>query len=383
MVHTAVPPENQIYTSIENSDSEQNPILSQAAHERLSAKAKSSTAATDRVVQQNKKILAGNVRQYKANPNLWIPRNLEIMDHYPITKLKDHAFVAAKQREDVYCYAVIRWLEDHDATLLFDFAPTYRGYIYSGRYSLSADTGLLLFKHQNTNTVVLPACLRRSYLDYAHLQCFSIHNGISRMYAYMQSRVWWPHMETDVRAYVNMCETCQKVKKPTKRQKYKMRQFASHAPFELVSLDIVGPMPETASGYRYWVTFICHFSRLCMIVPIKDIKATSVLFAMNKWCDTYGHPKRFLSDQGSQFTSEPYRLYCEAHNTKPVYATAYHPQCNGQVERLHRWIKERLCAIGLDTDVDFTDNIDAILSSEIGHATYRQSPVFTTLRLHR
>ena len=38
---------------------------------------------------------------------------------------------------------------------------------------------------------------------------------------------------------------------------------------------------------------------------------------------------------------------------KYKYTTTYHPECNGQIERLHKWIKERLSLISYDGGLDF------------------------------
>eukprot|EP01084_Bolivina_argentea_P068130 123991_1 len=37
---------------------------------------------------------------------------------------------------------------------------------------------------------------------------------------------------------------------------------------------------------------------------------------------------------------------------------SYYPETNGQIERLHRWIKERLTLISVDLGINFTDSID-------------------------
>ena len=43
---------------------------------------------------------------------------------------------------------------------------------------------------------------------------------------------------------------------------------------------------------------------------------------------------------------------------KKLYTSTYHPECNGQIERLHRWIKERLRLISYDCGLNFVDGID-------------------------
>jgi hypothetical protein len=51
-------------------------------------------------------------------------------------------------------------------------------------------------------------------------------------------------------------------------------------PHELVSTDIMGPLPLTKQGNRYIITFTCHFTKFNMSVAIKDTTATSILSSL-------------------------------------------------------------------------------------------------------
>jgi hypothetical protein len=37
---------------------------------------------------------------------------------------------------------------------------------------------------------------------------------------------------------------------------------------DVVSLDIVGPLPVTEKGNKYLLTFVDHFTRFCEAIPI-------------------------------------------------------------------------------------------------------------------
>jgi hypothetical protein len=57
-----------------------------------------------------------------------------------------------------------------------------------------------------------------------------------------------------------------------------------------------------------------------------------------------GVPETITSDCGPQFTSNLWFQLCEMLNISHKQATAYHPESNGAVERLHRCLKDALCA---------------------------------------
>ena len=90
-----------------------------------------------------------------------------------------------------------------------------------------------------------------------------------------------------------------------------------------------------------------------MLVPVKDITALSVIQAIDRWLATFGPPESILSDNAPQFISSIYRNFMANHDIHYRYTTTYHPQCNGQIERLHRWVKERLGLIAYDGGLNF------------------------------
>jgi hypothetical protein len=62
------------------------------------------------------------------------------------------------------------------------------------------------------------------------------------------------------------------------------------------------------------------------------------------WISHFGVPKTITSDRGPQFTSNLWFQLCEMRNISHKQTTAYHPESNGAVERLHRRLKDALCA---------------------------------------
>ena len=114
----------------------------------------------------------------------------------------------------------------------------------------------------------------------------------------------------------------------------------------------------TRLGYRYIVAMIDRFSRFVQFVPVRDIKALSVIKAIDTWISLFGAPKYVLSDNGSQFRSRSYKHYMDNNNIEMRFSAPYHPQSNGQIERVHRWLKERLCLISVDGGLNFLNGED-------------------------
>jgi hypothetical protein len=78
--------------------------------------------------------------------------------------------------------------------------------------------------------------------------------------------------------------------------------------------------------------------------------ATCVETFVSAWIARYGVPHTVTSDRGTQFTSETWSRLCNNIGARHITTTAYHPQANGLVERLHRQIKDALRARQASTD---------------------------------
>ncbi len=261
--------------------------------------------------------------------------------------------------------------------------PKYiQRYVATGRFKIDKETNLLQYKTRITNRtyndftesyiktinekylIFIPPSLRASVLKYAHS---NFHHGKSRMQSTIINKLgyWWPKIHKHIAAHAQCCPGCQFIKSGSARafkNTNKMQLFMASKPFEQISVDIVGPLPCSHSMNRYIVTIIDKFSKYCMLIPVKDVTSLTVCQAIDKWTTTFGPPQSILSDNGPQFISAIYKDYCDNHlepnGIKRKYTSTYYPQCNGQIERLHRWIKERLALISFDGGMNFIDGDD-------------------------
>lgn len=62
------------------------------------------------------------------------------------------------------------------------------------------------------------------------------------------------------------------------------------------------------------------------------------------WIALFGLPLKIITDRGSTFKNEKWEEFASKHNIKLAHTTAYHPQANGMVGRMHRTLKQSLTA---------------------------------------
>ena len=87
-----------------------------------------------------------------------------------------------------------------------------------------------------------------------------------------------------------------------------------------------------------------HFMRYAFAVVMKDQTAKTVMKVFYEFfIAVFGAPTKLLSDKGANFTSTLVEEPCSAFSIQKCRTTAYHTQCNGQVECFHQML---FCMIG-------------------------------------
>ena len=305
------------------------------------------------IEKSNDKIISNKPSQFTYNKSLFIPTNIPILNNYNINNLSNQN-ILQKQINDPLLYPIIEYLNTHNKFLLSDLPKYLYRFVLSGRYYISKTSKLLLYRNKSKECIVIPASLRNSILKWAHN---NVHHGYDRMMKRLEERYWWPLMRKDVAKLAATCHSCQSVKGgnniPFKSGS--ISTFSAKNIFELISIDICGPLPQTDNGNRYIVSIIDKFSRFCLLIPVKNIKTLTIIKAYERWLSLFGPPGAVLSDNGSQFISEIYKTYNKNFKINIKYSSPYYPETNGQIERLHRWIKERLTLISIDLGTNFID----------------------------
>ena len=122
-----------------------------------------------------------------------------------------------------------------------------------------------------------------------------------------------------------------------------MQLIYTGEPFERVAMDIVGPLPRTERGNRYILTVVDHFTKHVEAYPLQDQEAVSMARVfLNEFVARYGVPYVIHTDQGTNFESNLIKELCKMLGIAITRTSPYHPQCDGQVERMNRTIIELL-----------------------------------------
>lgn len=208
-------------------------------------------------------------------------------------------------------------------------------------------------KTSTARPFVTPA-FRKAVFDSLHQLS---HPGVKASVKLVTQRFVWPRCKSDVQKWAQACVQCQKCKV----SRHVISPRGTFTPpskrFEHVHIDIV--IMPVSEGYRYCLTCVDRFTRWPEAIPMEDQEAATVARAFySGWIARFGIPLRITTDQGRQFESNLFKNLCRLTGSTHLRTTAYHPQANGMVERLHRQLK---AAIKCHDNARWTETLPTVL----------------------
>jgi hypothetical protein len=197
--------------------------------------------------------------------------------------------------------------------------------------------GILWFKGR----IVVPKDhqLRKQILDEAHLSKFSMHPGSTKMYQDLRQNFWWTRMKREIARYVSECEICQRVK-------------ASH----LKIAGVLQPLPIPSLRHDSIWVIIDRLTKTTHFLPVHttyNAKKYAKIY-LGQIIHLHGVSKTIISNRGAQFIACFWEQLQHSLGTKLIRSSAYHPQTDGQTERINQILEDmlRFCIIQYDKNWD-------------------------------
>ena len=112
-------------------------------------------------------------------------------------------------------------------------------------------------------------------------------------------------------------------------------------PWEMIAIDVL-EVPLSSNNNRYLLVIQDYFTKWTDAIPMPDQKAQRIITELIKIFSIHGVPDIVHSDQGRNFESTIFSQTLKAFGAKKTRPTAYHPQCDGMVERFNRSLLQLL-----------------------------------------
>lgn len=213
---------------------------------------------------------------------------------------------------------------------------------------------------------------------YFHTDSLAGHFGPLRTYQKIQERYFWPDMRKQIYDFVKTCDVCQRRGKPYKYQE-PLHPLSVGQPFDRIGIDLLGPLPKTTRGNRYIVVATDYLTKWPEAQAVPDQSAASAAqFLYEHVVVRHGAPREILSDRGKTFVNRLLNHLCDQWNMTQRFASAYHPQTNGLVERYNKTLAETLARISARQPKEWDELIPAALFAyRTGrHDTTKRTPFY-------
>ncbi|UYV64710.1 K02A2.6-like, partial [Cordylochernes scorpioides] len=114
-------------------------------------------------------------------------------------------------------------------------------------------------------------------------------------------------------------------------------------PFEKMGIDLMGRFPKSGRGNSWILVCTDYYSRYIETAALPRGTAEEIAdFFLQKVVLRHGAPKTVISDRGSCFLSKLFKEVLKICNTLHKKTTSYHPQTNGQTERMNRTLADMM-----------------------------------------
>ncbi|GJP31953.1 hypothetical protein CLOM_g16451, partial [Closterium sp. NIES-68] len=189
--------------------------------------------------------------------------------------------------------------------------------------------------------------LRQLLLEEYHDVLYAGHFGSNKTLTGIAKHYYWPHLAEDVHKFVTSCNTCQRMKSNKQKKAGLLQPLpVPEQPWQVVSLDFITGLPPTSSGHDAILVVIDKFSKMGHFIPTHTTartEETAQLF-VRYIISQHGIPTTLISDRDPKFTSKFWKELMSLLGTKLAMSSAYHPQTDGQTERLNQIVEQLLRA---------------------------------------
>lgn len=186
--------------------------------------------------------------------------------------------------------------------------------------------------------------MRNLLLKQYHESPAAGHWGSMKTLDMLMRTFGWPNMRKDILDFIKKCKSCQAVKVDHRPPQGQLKPLPiPDRPWSHIGVDFIVKLPLN-DQYDSIMVIVDHFSKHAHFIPARETwNAEDLAFAfVDRVFRSHGLPDVIFSDRGTTFMSKFWTLVLSQLNVKPAPSTAFHPQTDGQVERINAILEDFL-----------------------------------------
>jgi hypothetical protein len=160
-------------------------------------------------------------------------------------------------------------------------------------------------------------------------------------------KYWWNGMKADIARFIAYCDTCQRIKAEHQKPAGLLQPLPIPVwKWDEIGMDFVVGLPKTQKGHDSIWVIVDRLTKVAHFLPVRTTYGGEKLAKLyiENIVKLQGVPSRIVSDRGTQFTSRFWKSLHKAMGTKLDFSSAYHPQTDGQTERVNPILEDMLRA---------------------------------------
>ena len=241
----------------------------------------------------------------------------------------------------------------------------------------------LLFRGES---LYVPETNRLSVLQARHDSVLAGHFGIDKTFELVSRDYWWPKLRSSVKQFVRSCDVCQRSKKP------RHKPYGELCPLPVpprnwssVSLDFITELP-VSEGMTCVLVVVDRLSKMAHFIELPGLPSaedTAFVF-FRRVVRLHGLPDDLVSDRGPQFSSQFWKRLFELLKVRVSLSTAWHPESDGQTERINGILEQYLrcfCQVQQDDWVEHLAMAEFAYNNA-AHSATDGSPFFLNYGFH-
>jgi hypothetical protein len=205
--------------------------------------------------------------------------------------------------------------------------------------------------------------LKNLILREMHNVPYAGHPGYQKTIAAVKSQYYWPGMKKEVADFIAKCLECQKVKAEHRHPAGLLQPLPiPEWKWEVVTMDFITKLPRTNKQHDSIMVVVDKLTKAAHFIPVKlTHKATNIADVyMREIARLHGIPKTIVSDRDPKFTSKFWKGLFNGFGTNLNFSTTYHPESDGQTERVNQVIEDMLRMYVMDKPSKWEDYLHLV-----------------------
>lgn len=208
----------------------------------------------------------------------------------------------------------------------------------------SLDQGLI--KYINKVWIAHNSALQTKLIAAFHASAIGGHSGVKATYHRLKQLFHWKGMKRDVDSFVKQCLVCQQAKHELSHSAGLLQPLPIPK-CARISMDFIEGLPAS-EGYNSILVVVDRLTKYSHFIPLKHPYTAQAVakVVLDNVVKLYGMPRSIISDRDKVFTSTFWKTLFSLVDTKLLMSSAYHPQTDGQLERVNQCLEMYLrCAV--------------------------------------